>query len=365
MHWTKSIALTAAIAHASPLAQQSAPDNLQVTLERVGNTVVNARITNNGASDLNVLKTGSILDDDDNIEKARVFAGGVYITVLLPSLSELTRSLDDKLVFGGIRLQLDYSALDLDSFQVIPAGTTVEKQVNVALGYDLSNGGDFDIDVAGLLAFSEANSTAITGLASFTSNVVHATVDGKEAGEVHRNHIQNRKRTVVQNDCTGAERTATTNAIANCRSLAINAASVASRGSDFKMREYFKSATATTRRSVSDVFNRIASECGSTTSGVSRQYCTDVYSYCSRGVIAYTAISENLMVNCPYYFTFPASSRTCHAIDQATTTLHEVTHLRPVKGTVDYCYGYDCVQQLSSAQNLNNADTYTLFAQCK
>jgi deuterolysin len=229
----------------------------------------------------------------------------------------------------------------------------------------LSQGGGFDIDIAGVLAFSEANSTEITGLASFTSNVVHATVDGKEAGEVHRAYNQNRKRTAVQDDCTGAERTATTNAIANCRSLAVNAASAASSGSSSKMNEYFKSATTTTRRTVSDVFNRIASECGSTTSGVSRQYCTDVYSACQRGVIAYTAPSQNLMVNCPYYFTFPARSRTCHAIDQGTTTLHEVTHLRPIKGTDDYCYGYDCVQSLSTAQNLNNADTYTLFAQCK
>ncbi|CRK18718.1 hypothetical protein BN1723_017704, partial [Verticillium longisporum] len=30
----------------------------------------------------------------------------------------------------------------------------------------------------------------------------------------------------------------------------------------------------------------------------------------------------------------------------------------------DYnCYGYSCVRSLSASQNINHADTYTLFAQ--
>jgi deuterolysin len=41
-----------------------------------------------------------------------------------------------------------------------------------------------------------------------------------------------------------------------------------------------------------------------------------------------------------------------------------MTHLRQVKGTSDYGgYGYQFVRSLSAAQNLNHADTYTLFAQ--
>lgn len=43
-----------------------------------------------------------------------------------------------------------------------------------------------------------------------------------------------------------------------------------------------------------------------------------------------------------------------------------MTHLRQIKGTSDYGgYGYNFVRSLSAAQNLNHADTYTLFAQCK
>ena len=43
-----------------------------------------------------------------------------------------------------------------------------------------------------------------------------------------------------------------------------------------------------------------------------------------------------------------------------------MTHLTQVKGTSDYGgYGYNFVRSLSAAQNLNHADTYTLFAQGK
>ncbi|PTB77587.1 hypothetical protein M440DRAFT_1330302, partial [Trichoderma longibrachiatum ATCC 18648] len=43
--------------------------------------------------------------------------------------------------------------------------------------------------------------------------------------------------------------------------------------------------------------------------------------------------------------------------------IHEITHLTQVKGTQDYGgYGYNFVQSLSAAQNLNHADTYALYA---
>jgi deuterolysin len=74
------------------------------------------------------------------------------------------------------------------------------------------------------------------------------------------------------------------------------------------------------------------------------------------------------MVNCPYYFSsFPLTTSSCRGISQASTTVHEVTHLTQIAGTTDMngCYGYSCVRSLSAANNLRHADTYTLFAQCK
>ena len=131
------------------------------------------------------------------------------------------------------------------------------------------------------------------------------------------------------------------------------------------MTEYFKSTSTSTKSAVATVFNNIATQCGSTTSGNSRYYCSDILSACSGGVLAYTYPSTSQMVNCPLFFSgLTALSRQCHAQDQATTVLHEMTHLTQVKGTSDYGgYGYNFVRSLSAPQNLNHADTYTLFAQ--
>jgi deuterolysin len=154
-------------------------------------------------------------------------------------------------------------------------------------------------------------------------------------------------------------------AISNCASLARQAQSVAASGSATKVTEYFKSATSSVRNTVSTVFSRVASECGSTTGGNSRLYCTDVYSACSSGVIAYTVPSLSIQAYCNLFFTgLSALSRTCHAQDQGSTVVHEMTHLTQVKGTSDYSgYGYNYIRSLTAAQNLNHADTYALFAQ--
>ncbi|EGY16866.1 Neutral protease 2 like protein [Verticillium longisporum] len=335
---------TLASAASVDLSKRDSP--LDIKIEKVGNTVIKASITNTGASDLKVLKTGSILDELE-VEKSEIFSGS------------------KKVEFDGVRLQLDTTALSEESFQVLVAGETVELTWDVAHVHDLSAGGEFDISANGRFSYAESDSTELTGVATYASNVVHSTVDGEEAAKVRRDFHETIKRAVVQSDCTGTRRTATINALSNCRSLALAAASAASSGAAAKMTDFFKSSTTATRNTVAGVFNRIASECGSSTGGVSRQYCTDIYPACSSGVIAYTLPSQSYMVNCPYYFSsFPAQSRTCRAIDQATTTLHEVTHLTQIRGTQDYnCYGYSCVRSLSASQNINHADTYTLFAQ--
>ncbi|EGY21449.1 uncharacterized protein VDAG_02973 [Verticillium dahliae VdLs.17] len=65
------------------------------------------------------------------------------------------------------------------------------------------------------------------------------------------------------------------------------------------------------------------------------------YNPCKPGVIAYALPSQSFMDH-----------------------LHEMTHMSQIAGTSD-CggYGYNFVQSLTAAQNLNHADTYTLFAQ--
>ncbi|KDN63281.1 putative metalloproteinase [Colletotrichum sublineola] len=339
----------AALASAAVVDLNKRDSPINVKIEAVGNTGVKASITNNGASDLKVLKTGSILDKLA-VEKAEVFTG-----------CESLLYANSSVAFDGVRLRLATSGIAEDAFEIIRAGKSVDVEWDIAEVHDLSAGGKFDVAAKGSFSFANADSNEIAGTASFNSNILSVEVDGAAAAKVRRDFHEDIKRTVVQSDCTGTQRTATTTALSNCRALAAAASSAAASGSAAKMTEYFKSSSASTRSTVAAVFGRVASECGSTTSGVSRQYCTDIYPACSSGVIAYTLPSQSYMVNCPYFFnSLTALSRTCHAQDRATTALHEVTHLTQIKGTTDQssCYGYSCVQSLSAAQNLNHADTY-------
>ncbi|KAI0382489.1 Deuterolysin metalloprotease family-domain-containing protein [Hypomontagnella monticulosa] len=344
MKFTAGISLFAAVASALSvdLAKRDSP--LDVKLEMVGNTAVKASITNTGAADVKVFKTGTFLDENAATEKVAIFQG------------------DKKVEFDGIRLRVMTSNLDEEAFQTIAAGETVEATFDVGQVYDLSAGGKYDVVSLGAMSYAEINSTELTGIYSVSGSTVSAEVDGVVAKEVRRRF--HAKRIDVQSDCTGSKLSATNTAISNCRSLASAAATAASSGSATKLTEYFKSSTTSVRNTVSQVFSRVASECGSTSSGVSDLYCSDVYSACSSGVLAYTLPSGSFMVNCNLYYTaLSALTRTCHGQDQATTTLHESTHLTQIKGTDDYgTYGYNGVRGLSASQNLNHADTYALFA---
>ncbi|KAF2678357.1 hypothetical protein K458DRAFT_423058 [Lentithecium fluviatile CBS 122367] len=337
----KFFALTAiaSLANAVSLDFNKRDSTLDVKLELTGNTEVKASITNTGSEDLKVLKTGSFLDEAA-VEKVSIFQGS------------------SKVAFEGVKLRVNVADLSDDAFQVIAVGKTVEASFDIAIAHDLGAGGAFDIVSTGTLNVAAADSTELTSVVSYSSNTISATVDGAAAEKVRRNF----KRAIVQSDCTGTRRTATTTALSNCRSLAAAAASAAVSNSA-KLNEYFKSTSSSVASQVQAAFTRSASECGSSTSGNSRYYCTDQYGYCSSNVLAYTIPSLSVMVNCGIYFTaLPALTRSCHAQDQATTTLHETMHLTSVQGADDLGYGYTNARQLTTAQALNNADSFALFA---
>ncbi|KAM7202970.1 Deuterolysin metalloprotease (M35) family domain containing protein [Naviculisporaceae sp. PSN 640] len=344
------IALFASMAAAvstGVLVQRASP--LSVDIKVSDNANVKAKITNTGKKALKLLKPGSILDKTA-VEKTSIFSGA------------------DKVAFDGVRILVATSNLEDSAFQIIEPGETIDASWDAAQVHDLAAGGFYDIAVTGKLSYAEADSDSndIVGTIPLSSNVVTTSIDGAAAAKVRRDfHESLNKRSIVQPDCTSTRLTATRNALTNCRALAAAASSAAATGPSAKMVEYFKSSTTSTRATVANTFAKIATECGSYTSGYAKYYCTDIYPACSSGVLAYTLPSQSYMVNCPLYFSaLPALTSTCHGQDQATTTLHEVTHLSQIKGATDQggCYGYSCVQSLTAAQNLNHADTYALFA---
>ncbi|KAI1082412.1 neutral protease [Whalleya microplaca] len=337
MKFFGSVTLLASLASAASMGKRDSP--LDVQLEMVGNTGVKVSVTNTGDDNLKILKSGTILDKAP-VEKVQVFQGS------------------SKLAFEGIRLRVMTTGIVDEAFQNIAAGETVEVNFDAAELHDLTAGGDFDFVANGVLSYAQANTTEIAGVVPYSSNTITAKVDAVQAKEARSAFIK--KRTDVQSDCTGTNLSRTTTAISNCRSLAA-AASSAARSNTAKVQEYFKSTSVGTQ--VASVFASVASECGSSSSGVSDTYCSDVYGACSSNVLAYTLPSGSFIVNCPLYFSAltPLSS-TCHAQDQATTTLHETTHLTQIAGTDDLGYGYAAATRLSSSQALNNADSYALFA---
>ncbi|KAI1155685.1 neutral protease 2-like protein [Nemania diffusa] len=322
MKFLCNIALLASLVSAASMGKRGSP--LAVQIEQVGNSGLKATITNTGAEDLKVLKTGTILDSAP-VEKVQVFRG------------------NSKLEFQGIRLRVSNAGFAEESFQTIAAGQAIEINFDAAELHDLATSGAYDFVANGVLSYAAADSTEIAGAVPYSSNTLTAEVGGAEAAQVRTAFLN--KRTSVQSDCTSSKLTSTRNAVTACRSFAA-AASSAALSNTAKVNEYF-----------------IITECGSTTGGSSRTYCSDVYGACASNVLAYTLPSASYIVNCPLYFSaLPATTSSCHAQDQATTTLHEVTHLTQVAGTDDLGYGYNAATRLSSSQALNNADSYALFA---
>jgi deuterolysin len=329
------------------LTKRNSP--LSVKLSHAEDSKVLVSLTNTAETNFKLFYKESFLDD----------APTDKLTV--SSSSSLTKAR-----FTGLFQRMAYTNLPEEVFRTIKAGETIEVEIELAEIYELSETGTYDISTAGGFLYAEEGSTVLTGdVLAYSADAISVDVDAEKAATIETAVAKLSKRTIVQSDCTGARGTAIRTAINNCRSLASNAATAAASGSATKFQEFFKSTASNVRSTVAARFRAVASDCGSTTSGATRTYCTDVYGACSAGVLAYTLPSANLFAYCNTFFNqLPALTRTCYGQDQATTVLHESTHAPGVysPGTVDNAYGYAASARLNSAQSVINADSYALFA---
>ena len=204
----------------------------------------------------------------------------------------------------------------------------------------------------------------VTGAIPYNSNELSIDVDAAEASTVMKAIAPLDRRTKTA-QCSGSKGSALNQALKNSAMLANKAADAATSGSASKFQEYFKTTNSGTRQTVAARLRAVAKESSSSSSGATTYYCSDAYGYCSSNVLAYTLPAYNIIANCDIYYSYlPPLSGTCHAQDQATTTLHEFTHAPGVysPGTEDYGYGYQAATSLSANQALNNADSYALYA---
>jgi deuterolysin len=264
--------------------------------------------------------------------------------------------------FTGIDARYKMHDLSEDAFTTLAPGEAFTSVINIAALHDVS-GGDYTVSTIGAIPFATPKTTELAGSIAYESNVLDLTLSDDDVAIVPRAVPIVSKRTVLRG-CSGTEDTEHRQSLAQLVSVSQAAANAARSGSATKFQEFFKTTSASARQNVAARFDAITREASSTTSGATNYYCTDIYGYCDSNTLAYTLPSQNLVANCPLYYTLSLFSRTCRDQDQTTTALHEFCHAPGVfsPGAQDYAYGYSASTQLSSSQALNNADTYALYA---
>jgi deuterolysin len=270
-----------------------------------------------------------------------------------------TRVTGQAVAFEGVHVHIDRTTLAQTEKKVIAAGQSVNTTFDVAHLYDLSKSGSYDVIARGTLIAVDEEGNA-SGEIDYESDKIQVSIDGTKAADERTRSIE--RRTITHSDCTGVKRLAIDIALANCRTMAVNARDQAIYGDSDRFEEYFMTTDSITRYVVSDVFQRVADNCGTATFGFSRTYCTDVYDGC-HGAIALTYSGSSEMVLCPGFFNGQSGlTEECHTGDRASVMVHESTHLKEVMGTDDVAYGYDGIRRLTTEQALNNADSYTYFS---
>ncbi|KAM0715581.1 hypothetical protein Q7P37_009079 [Cladosporium fusiforme] len=338
------IAVMAATASAAAVDLTKRDSPLSVTLTRVEDSKVKVALTNTADTGYNLMTKETFLDD-------------------APADKLVVSSKSARAPFTGIYQRLATSDLPEEVFRTIEAGETIEVEVELAEIYELAESGAYDVSAAGSFLYAPLNSTELTGeVLPFASEHISVDVVYEKAHTVGKAIDRLQKRTVVQSDCTGTRLSTVQNALRSCSSLASAAATAATSGNAARFSTFFGNSN---RNTVAARFRAVANDCGSTNSGNTRTYCTDIYGACSGGVLAYALPALNYIAYCPSFFNqLPPRSGSCYAQDQATTVLHESTHAPGVysPGTVDNAYGYAASTRLSASQALLNADSYALFA---
>ncbi|KAI1382930.1 Deuterolysin metalloprotease family-domain-containing protein [Hypoxylon trugodes] len=338
-----------------PMYSRLASD-LEVTLAPVeagGAAELIATVKNVGSVDLNLLKVGTILDEVLPVQK---------VTAVNEAGIEAP--------FRGIHASIKYDALKLENFHLLKVLESVSTVISAATVHDFTESGTHTFSTTGLLPVAPAGSTQLSGPALiYQSNNISLYVDSKAAAAVPLALSSNplEERTNVQDGCNATQLAASTAALANCETLALAAAADAADSSSARFVEYFKTNSSTTRQTVTDRLKAAAKECSTTDSGPSRYFCYDYYNLCeTEGPLnAYTKFDFDFVIMCPlFYDTLPPLPQACHHQDQATTTIHEMTHCEDVFSphTNDFVYGYNESSALPPEKALLNADNYSLYA---
>ncbi|KAI1075575.1 Deuterolysin metalloprotease family-domain-containing protein [Whalleya microplaca] len=332
---------------ASPLEVTLAPGTSGDAAELV------ATIKNVGPTDLSLLKVGTLLSESLPVKKLlAVDVSGAEVP------------------FKGISASVNYDALQPEHFHLLKASESVDTVISAATVHEFAQSGTYTFRAVGAIPVAAtAGSTQLSRTSvEFASNILSLHVDAAVAMAVPLAlKVVLDKRTHIQDNCNTTQLAASTAALANCEKLATAAAADAADLSSARFVEYFKTNATATRDTVVARLRAVAKECSTTDGGVSNYWCNDRSSICeSEGPLnAYTIWDQAQTIMCPlFYDTLVPLPKVCHKQDQATTTIHEMTHIEDVYSphTNDWAYSYNESVALTPERALANADNYSLFA---
>ncbi|CEN61375.1 hypothetical protein ASPCAL08029 [Aspergillus calidoustus] len=319
----------------SRLDQDASQLSFDVTLLPLGNTTVQAQVTNTGSEDVRLVRRGGILDPVAT-KKVTIHGG------------------DAEADFTGAYVGYHLSHLTDEGFVQVSPNQTVTSVFDIDTFYTLSAGQEYTAVANGVLEYTTLNNTKKFHTFVYESNNITFTTPS----DVKRL----KARSIL--DCSNDEYNAKVqNAIARAAKMATAAAADARNGASDNFQKFFFTTDQDALDEVAGRLEAIATE--ATTTGLMTYYCAPrAQDDCSGNVAAMTYPSENIIVNCDLYYSTEADSNYCGYLDQGGIALHEYTHATGVyaPGTDDVVYGYDSVQALDTTSALNNADSYAYYA---
>lgn len=231
----------------------------------------------------------------------------------------------DRARFNGVFYRIATANLSEQDFMPIQAGQTIQKEIDLAELYDVESTDTYTIRATGAMPYADLGSTELSGHSvPYTSNTLTMDIDGDQAKsvpyKVNLASLKQKRTALSSSDCSGDRSQLLQNALHNCAGLASNAAKSAVSGSDRQFAEHFRTDNPSVRNTVASRLDAVAQSCASRSSGRTSAYCSDVYGYCSSGVLAYTLPSTDELIFCDsFYQMLPPLTQSCDGQDQATT----------------------------------------------
>ncbi|PHH79126.1 hypothetical protein CDD80_5592 [Ophiocordyceps camponoti-rufipedis] len=228
---------------------------LRVDLAQEKNTLMRVAITNQENRSIRVLKTGTILDDENPVRR-------LWVQTAAGEMASFT----------GTTEPIDRANLSDSGFRTIRPKQTIFIGLSIAETYDLSKGGEYDIFAQGTFLVARGFSNHVVSVITYESNVIRVQIDGAKAAIVHGYHRL--KRHMIADDCSPRQIRDIKRSLDNCVAIA-RAGEWGAKKDPYPgyMDYFFQSNTPQMRRFVADVFKRLRHECSVPTDGVVMLSC--------------------------------------------------------------------------------------------